>query len=67
MSCQLFESDPLGDVDGETPLDAVPDVGRQPVLGGEGQMGVLDLRVRLEWNVTANHVVEKDPQAPDCQ
>ena len=33
----------------------------------EGKLWVADLFVFLEWNITADHVVEEDSERPNCQ
>ena len=62
---QAGQLQPVPGTDGQAGLHQALAGDRHP--GGEVKPAAADGLVTLEWNITADHVVQEDAQAPHCQ
>ena len=62
---QAGQLQPVPGTDSQTGLHQALAGDRHP--GGEVEPAAADSLVTLEWNITADHVVQEDAQAPHCQ
>ena len=62
---QAGQLQPVPGTDGQAGLHQALAGDRHP--GGEVEPAAADSLVTLEWNITADHVVQEDAQAPHCQ